>query len=74
LELENLIMDQLQYHSGRFGLSYGEAGFPLVFFANGGFIFPSKHIQMLIIMQLYRDRWGAVGPNYGFILQKSNIP
>jgi len=25
----------LQYHSGRFSLSYGEAAFPLVFFANG---------------------------------------
>lgn len=26
---------KLEYHSGRFGLSYGEAAFPLVFFANG---------------------------------------
>jgi len=26
---------ELQYHAGRFGLSYGEAAFPLVFFANG---------------------------------------
>jgi len=25
----------LQYHAGRFSLSYGEAAFPLVFFANG---------------------------------------
>jgi hypothetical protein len=29
------VSHQLQYHVGRFGLSYGEAGFPLIFFANG---------------------------------------
>jgi len=58
---------QLEYHVGRFSLSYGEASFPLIFFANGtDGVLSVESMSTFFRNQTFPANWFRRGTPAGF--------